>query len=351
MTMIRDFGSLVDLEEKAVSDTGDVWTITGYGSIFNNVDQGNDVVVPGAFAKSLRTHGMPLLLFNHKMEDAPIGTIVDAKEDKRGLWFKAELPKDDSFVSGRIVPQLKRRGLKGTSIGYRVAPGGKEVRKADGARLLKELRLFEISVVNMPMNTEAGVETVKGLVPFQDLSIDSKSKEWDAGAALTRLRAHFSDDEEGLKTAFLYADPDKSSSEWDARFLIADVDENGCVKANHVAIHKAAAVLYGSRVGDVLPEGADEAVKSIIDRYYQRLDLESPAKSLSVNEWSSLSVGEREARLRGLGISQRLAKQLLIGQRDADRKSPPRDAAAHEDALKVLSAFSSILEHAAAIKR
>ena len=50
------------------------------------------------------------------LREVPIGTIVEAKEDKRGLWFKAELPKDDSFVSGRIVPQLKRRGLRGTSI-------------------------------------------------------------------------------------------------------------------------------------------------------------------------------------------------------------------------------------------
>jgi HK97 family phage prohead protease len=81
--------------------------------VFGNKDLGNDVVVAGAFAKSLREHGMPLMLFNHKMEDAPIGTIVDAKEDKRGLWFKAELPKDDSFVSGRIIPQLKRRGSSG----------------------------------------------------------------------------------------------------------------------------------------------------------------------------------------------------------------------------------------------
>jgi hypothetical protein len=38
-----------------------------------------------------------------------IGTIVDAHENSRGLWFKAELTKDDDFVRGRIIPQFKGR--------------------------------------------------------------------------------------------------------------------------------------------------------------------------------------------------------------------------------------------------
>ena len=27
------------------------------------------------------------------MDDVPLGNIVDAREDKKGLWFKAELPR------------------------------------------------------------------------------------------------------------------------------------------------------------------------------------------------------------------------------------------------------------------
>lgn len=129
--------------------------------MFNNVDLSNDVVVPGAFAKSLRDHGLPMLLWNHKMDEPPLGTMIEAKEDKRGLFIKAELPKDDTFVSGRIIPQLKKRGLKGMSIGYRATE--KEVRKSDGARLLKGIHLVEVSVVTRPMNPLAEVETVKSL--------------------------------------------------------------------------------------------------------------------------------------------------------------------------------------------
>lgn len=160
MSRTFEHGHAIEIEEKAVKEDGDNYVVTGYASVFNNKDLGNDVVMPGAFAKSLRDHGLPLLLFNHKMDDAPIGTVVDAKEDRKGLWYKAELPKSDSFVAGRIVPQLKNRGIKSNSIGYMTSK--KSIRKSDGARELHELTLIEISVVNRPMNPLADIESIKG---------------------------------------------------------------------------------------------------------------------------------------------------------------------------------------------
>jgi uncharacterized protein len=150
-----------ELETKAVAERDDAWVVTGFASVFGNRDLGGDVVVEGAFAKSLRDHGMPALLFNHKMEDPPLGLVVDAKEQKRGLWIKAELPKDDTFVAGRIIPQLKRRGLKGMSIGFKVL----EREQRGDTRYLKSIRLYEVSVVNQPMNPLAEIETVKSFNP------------------------------------------------------------------------------------------------------------------------------------------------------------------------------------------
>ena len=92
-------------------------------------------------------------------DEPPLGLIVDVKEHKRGLWIKAELPRDDTFVSGRIIPQLKRRGLKGMSIGYKAI----EKEQRGSLRYLKQIRLIEVSVVNAPMNPLAEIETVKGL--------------------------------------------------------------------------------------------------------------------------------------------------------------------------------------------
>ena len=61
-------------------------------------------------------------------KDAPIGVIVDAHENKRGLWFKAELPKDGHLRARPRDAAAPRRGLKGVSIGYKVVE--KEPRKS-----------------------------------------------------------------------------------------------------------------------------------------------------------------------------------------------------------------------------
>jgi uncharacterized protein len=119
------------------------------------------VVCRGAFSSSLKRYGLPVLLFQHKDTDCPVGVITEAVEDKRGLRIAGELPKDDTFVAGRLVPQLKRRGLKGMSIGYRTLES--EKRKSDGARLLKQVRLFECSFVALPMHLDAGLESIKGI--------------------------------------------------------------------------------------------------------------------------------------------------------------------------------------------
>lgn len=337
-----------DLEEKALHEESDYWTLSGYAATYDR-DRVDDIIVPGAFKKCLeRMHqkGENLqLYFNHDLNAPPIGNVVECGEDRKGLRYKAQLPKDDEFVAKRIVPQIKRRSLKSNSFGYKVREFERD--KAKGVRYLKALDIFEISVVGIPANGSATIEGLKGFVPFGDLRIDRESKAWDASAAFKRLREHFKDDEDEIKQAFLYIDPAKSLGEWDTRFLIGDVDEKtDCVKANFMALMRTSAALYGSRQGDSLPEEVDEAVKSVLDRYYQRLDLESPAKSLSVSEWTVLDAGEREARLRGLGISQRLAKQLLFGQRDADRSPAPKMAPPQE-LTEFLTAMTSL---AAAIK-
>lgn len=156
-----DFGHLIDLEEKSLTESDDAFRFVGYAAVFNNRDLGDDVIVPGAFQKSLKDHGMPLLLFNHKMEDLPIGVIEHAEEDKKGLRVEGELPKDDP-VSRRVGIALKARksgarALKGMSIGYKAE---KHSRKGD-VRYLEQVRLFEASFVNLPMNPLAGVETIK----------------------------------------------------------------------------------------------------------------------------------------------------------------------------------------------
>ena len=48
----------------------------------------------------------------------------------------------------------------GLSIGFTIPPGGSEMR-SDGVRLLKEIKLYEISAVVFPMNEMATVTSMK----------------------------------------------------------------------------------------------------------------------------------------------------------------------------------------------
>ena len=90
-----NYGHLIDLEEKGLSENEDAFRFVGHAAVFGNKDLGGDIIVPGAFTKSLKDHGMPLLLFNHKMDDLPVGVIESADEDKKGLLVEGELPKDE----------------------------------------------------------------------------------------------------------------------------------------------------------------------------------------------------------------------------------------------------------------
>lgn len=327
-------GFTVDLEEKAIVEGDDVLTIEGYASTFGNVDHGGDVVMPGAFAKSLKTIGLPMLLWQHKMDEPPIGSVIEAKEDSKGLYFKAEIPKDagDPLIK-RIVSGLKRRSIKSTSIGYKTAKS--ERRKSDSARLLHEIKLYEISPVNMPMNPLASIDRVKGFVPFQGLALIREAKSWEPQAALARIKARFGNDE-AAHAAFLYADAEKGL---DPRLLVADVDDDGRLSANPIAVFKAAAALAKGDLG--LDDEAEEAVKSHLERYYGALNLDSPFSSLSADEFEALTEREREARLKSLGISQSLAKKIA-GQWDAGRSSRREDAAT-EFVSELRSLVSDIL--------
>ena len=66
----------------------EIGIIAGYASVFNIVDQHNDLIKPGAF-KSLDKQKIKFL-WQHKAEE-PIGVIEEIMEDEHGLYFKARL--------------------------------------------------------------------------------------------------------------------------------------------------------------------------------------------------------------------------------------------------------------------
>jgi HK97 family phage prohead protease len=126
----------------------------GYAAIFGRPDRGGDVVRPGAFARSLgRGPGAVPLLWQHAPE-RPIGRIVYAKEDRRGLRVIGRL---SDGAAGREAAALLREGaVTGLSFGYRVRAA-----RGERPRELTELELIEVSLVTLPMQPRARVHAIE----------------------------------------------------------------------------------------------------------------------------------------------------------------------------------------------
>lgn len=131
----------------------------GYASVFRQVDQGQDAVVPGAFARSLNQRGVKgvKLLWQHDPTE-PLGYISELREDQHGLYIKAKLNLD--VRRAREALSLMRQGaLDGLSIGYKTLKS--KLDEKLGVRHLIDLDLWEVSLVTFPMQAEARISDFK----------------------------------------------------------------------------------------------------------------------------------------------------------------------------------------------
>lgn len=167
----------IEFDAKGVKEDG---AFEGYASTFGNIDHGYDVVLPGAFTKSLTVRPAPQvkMLWQHDPAQ-PIGVWTHAAEDSKGLFVKGKLLKD--VAKGAEAYTLMKAGvIDSMSIGYRTM-------EADfaqsGVRQLKEVGLFEVSLVTFPMNDQATVTTVKDFNP-RDLekALRDEGFSWSASA-------------------------------------------------------------------------------------------------------------------------------------------------------------------------
>lgn len=140
-------------------------SFSGYASVFNEVDLGNDLVAPGAFAASLAKRGPQniRMLFQHN-PDEPIGTWSHIEETSHGLHVKGQITTGAS--KGSEVLELMRAGaVDGLSIGFRTMRSRQD--PVSGARRILEADLWEISIVTFPMQESARIDDVKGVAAWQ----------------------------------------------------------------------------------------------------------------------------------------------------------------------------------------
>jgi len=139
-------------------ETAGTGQFTGYASIFGNVDHDGDIIIKGAFSASLKKR-TPKLLYQHN-QMLPIG-LVKAKEDATGLYVECDINLELETGS-EVYSNLKKRILDKMSIGYKVVDS--EFDSKTGVRTIKQLDLYEVSIVTFPANDLASVEDVKSSI-------------------------------------------------------------------------------------------------------------------------------------------------------------------------------------------
>ena len=164
-----------------------------YASVFGNVDSYGDIVERGAFTRTLedwaaKGETIPVL-WGHDMQDpfANIGGVLSAEEDDHGLKITGQLDLDNP-TAAQVYRLLKGRRTNRMSFAYSVRDSEKA---ADGLHL-KDLDLFEVSVVQVPANELAEVTLVKQGADLlakagRVLSAKNETKVREAIAALTEL--------------------------------------------------------------------------------------------------------------------------------------------------------------------
>ena len=158
----KEFFQIV-CDKKSVKEITDgenkAYEIEWYAST-KDKDRMNDIVEPTAFENTLKQYMTnPIVLLQHDM-DKPIWNVTEASIDDKWLFIKAKITEDTDGVFSK----LKNWVLRTFSIWYRVKDY--ETMENEDAEwnyiftnVIKELELFEISLVSVPANPFALVKS------------------------------------------------------------------------------------------------------------------------------------------------------------------------------------------------
>lgn len=190
-----------------VKDVGEDGTIEGYAATYGNVDHGGDIILPGAFARTIKGRStLPMLLYHDTRR--PVGVWNAFEDSSKGLKLKGRVT--TATADGVEALALARDGaLAGLSIGYVAV----KERYTDVARELIELKLLETSLVAVPMNERAQVTKVKhiagdgklpGLPEFEEFLREAGFSRTQATAIAGKGLSHLLRGEPGdaLETGF-----------------------------------------------------------------------------------------------------------------------------------------------------
>lgn len=273
--------------------------VEAYFAVFGNIDQGNDIIHPGAFTKTFlerggkvrvldnhrtdtleRAIGKPLLLKEVGRDELPANLLAEHPEATGGAFARVQMLMDARAGKEAFV-RLRDGVIDEWSFGYdpldfdfsRAMKDGEEV----NVRNLRSLRLWEVSPVLFGMNSATTTVSAKaeaddddkGVSGATNLPLADRDRAWDAMAARGRVRSHTgSEDAPGkaYRNAFFWFDGDEPDNFGSYKLPFVDVI-GGKLTAIPRGIFAVAQRLEGTDI-----PGSDKAgVRSRVSSYYAKM--------------------------------------------------------------------------------
>jgi HK97 family phage prohead protease len=335
---------ILPFDVKSMANAEDNFTFEGYVAAFNNIDYDRDIIEKGAFAswltKSKESNIKSIPMFWSHAINEPIGVFPmdHIKEDDKGLFVRGILPKEDSFVSGRVIPQMKIGSVRKMSIGFKILDSDYKA----GARVLKSIHVHEGSLTAIPANENAEVLSFKTIMPFTNLPLADRKSPWNQDAAIGRVRqwAGIEQDEDlqdpdvqkKYRQAFFWYDRNYGSNYYAYSLPFCDIID-GKLTAIPRGIFAAANAINSRNYNSDVPSYDRPGVIRTVERYYEKMGLESPfGAAFRIDDMGAYDDRALEKLLKsGARFSGKTSRSLisaikslglrdvnLSGQRDVD---------------------------------
>ena len=290
-------------------------------------DRVGDIVVPEAFKSALEWYMMnPIVLLQHKA-DKPIWVVEEANIDDNWLYIKAKITENTDWV----MNQIKNGVLRAFSIWYRVKDYDTDARELadwsfDFTNIIKDLELFEISVVSIPANPFALSKSIESLLEVKDVeeavedevqeeaeekSEEVEQEESEAVEEKEEVDEELSDEEEKeAEEVFEWSE----EKDWDD---VVESKEDEAVEQTEIEETEVEEVSENDSESESNDEVVDETsndevveTKSIEVSSQKALD-EINNKIESMQKWFDKVLAEKEAQIKSLQNKVEIMSKLF----------------------------------------
>lgn len=224
----------VKLMDEESGNSGDgAGTFEALVSVFGVKDSYGEVVMPGAFARTLSEwadSGNPIPVYwSHRLDDPDfnIGEVLEAKETEEGLYVKAQLDLENPKAKA-THNLLRSRRVTQFSFSFSIPPGGANESEDGGSLELSDIELYELGPTPIGANPETELISAKSGRVLSAKNVEkitsARTALQNADAALAELLNLTSDDEKSRNGRRVKNDEPALGAKFDERTSARNLD-------------------------------------------------------------------------------------------------------------------------------